>query len=104
MADKQRLLATEAERLREQITHHNYLYHVLDQPELSDAEYDALMRRLERLGREHPQLATPDSPTQRVGAAPAEKFAVVKHSRMILSLANALSAEEMIEFDARVKR
>ncbi|HTY56031.1 MAG TPA: NAD-dependent DNA ligase LigA [Candidatus Binataceae bacterium] len=104
MADELRRLADEAESLREQINHHNYLYHVLDQPEVSDAEYDALMRRLERLEREHPEVATPDSPTQRVGAAPADKFAVVKHSRMMLSLANALSAEEMREFDARVKR
>lgn len=104
MADEIRRLAAETERLREQINHHNYLYYVLDQPEISDAEYDALMRRLEQLERAHPELATPDSPTQRVGAAPAEKFAVVKHSRMMMSLANAMSAEEMREFDARVKR
>jgi len=104
MADELRRLEAEAESLREQINHHNYLYHVLDQPEVTDAEYDALMRRLEKLEREHPEVATPDSPTQRVGAAPAEKFAVVKHSRMMLSLSNALSAEEMREFDARVKR
>ena len=104
MADELRRLAVEAERLREQINRHNYLYYVLDQPEISDAEYDALMRQLEQLERAHPELATPDSPTQRVGAAPAEKFAVVKHSRMMMSLANAMSAEEMREFDARVKR
>ncbi len=97
-------LSAEAERLREQIRHHNYRYYVLDSPELSDAEYDALMRRLEALERAHPEVATPDSPTQRVGAAPAEKFGVVQHRRPMLSLSNALDAEEMIEFDQRVKR
>ena len=104
MTDQIRRLAAEAERLREQINRHNYLYYVLDQPEISDAEYDKLMHRLEQIEREHPDLVTPESPTQRVGAAPAEKFAVVKHSRMMLSLANAMSAEEMREFDGRIKR
>ena len=89
----------EIDKLREQINHHNYLYYVLDHPEVTDAEYDALMRRLEALEREHPEMLTPDSPTQRVGAAPSEKFAVVKHRRMMLSLANAMGAEEMREFD-----
>jgi len=97
-------LAAEAEHLREQIRHHNYRYYVLDSPEVSDAEYDAMMRRLEALEREHPEVATPDSPTQRVGAAPAEKFGVVQHSHPMLSLSNALSAEEMVEFDKRIKR
>jgi DNA ligase (NAD+) len=97
-------LAAEAEHLREQIRHHNYRYYVLDSPEISDAEYDALMRRLEALEREHPEVATPDSPTRRVGAAPAEKFGVVVHRRPMLSLSNALSAEEMVEFDKRIKR
>jgi DNA ligase (NAD+) len=97
-------LAAEAEHLREQIRHHNYRYHVLDEPEVSDAEYDGLMRRLEALERAHPEVATPDSPTQRVGAAPAEKFSVVQHRRPMLSLSNALDAEEMVEFDKRIKR
>ncbi len=98
MAEEKSLeeLAAEAEHLREQIRHHNYRYYVLDAPEISDAEYDALMRRLEALEREHPEVATPDSPTRRVGAAPAEKFGVVQHRRPMLSLSNALSAEEMI--------
>ena len=104
MTDQIRRLAAEAERLREQINRHNYLYYVLDQPEISDAEFDRLMHRLEQIEREHPELVAPDSPTQRIGAAPAEKFAVVKHSRMMLSLANAMSAEEMREFDGRIKR
>ncbi len=106
MAEERSLeeLAAEAERLREQIRHHNYRYYVLDSPEISDAEYDALMRRLEALERAHPEVATPDSPTQRVGAAPAEKFGVVQHRRPMLSLSNALSADEMVEFDKRIKR
>lgn len=94
----------EAEKLREQINRHNYLYYVLDAPEITDAEYDALMRRLEALERAHPELLTPDSPTQRVGAAPSEKFGVVVHRRMMSSLANAMDAEEMLEFDRRIKR
>ena len=93
-----------AVRLREQINHHNYRYHVLDDPEVSDAEYDAMMRELEALEQEHPELRTPDSPTQRVGAAPSEKFGVVVHRRMMMSLSNAMNAEEMVEFDKRIKR
>jgi DNA ligase (NAD+) len=91
----------ESDSLREQINRHNHLYYVLDNPELTDAEYDALMRRLEVLETEHPELLTPDSPTQRVGAQPSEKFAVVVHRRMMMSLANAMDAEEMREFDRR---
>jgi len=101
--DSQRL-AAQAEKLREEIDRANYRYHVLDDPEISDADYDQLMRRLEALEREHPELATPDSPTQRVGAAPSEKFGVVVHRRPMMSLANAMDAEEMREFDKRVKR
>ncbi len=97
-------LKAKAEKLRDQINHHNYLYHVLDAPEVSDAEYDRMMRELEELEREHPELLTPDSPTQRVGAAPSEKFGVVVHRRMMMSLANAMDAEEMVEFDKRIKR
>ena len=104
MADDLQQLAADAEKLREQINHHNYRYYVLDDPEVTDAEYDALMRRLEALEREHPELSTPDSPTQRVGAKPSEKFGVVVHRRMMLSLSNAMDAEEMLEFDQRVKR
>src|SRR6266849_11019302 len=104
MADDLQVLESEAEKLREQINHHNYRYYVLDDPEISDAEYDVLMRRLEALEREHPELLTPDSPTQRVGAAPSEKFATVRHRRPMLSLANAMDAEEMLEFDRRIKR
>jgi DNA ligase (NAD+) len=97
-------LETEAESLREQINHHNYRYYVLDDPEITDAEYDRLMRRLEELEQDHPEIRTPDSPTQRVGAAPSQEFGVVRHRRMMLSLGNAMSAEEMLEFDRRIKR
>ena len=97
-------LQAEAGRLREQIDRHNYRYYVLDDPEVTDTEYDRLMRRLEALERDHPDLLTPDSPTQRVGARPSEKFAVVVHRKPMLSLANAMDAAEMIEFDQRIKR
>src|SRR5713226_323172 len=104
MADDLQELESEAEKLREQINHHSYRYYVLDDPEVTDAEYDTLMRQLEALEREHPELRTADSPTQRVGAKPSEKFGVVVHRRMMLSLSNAMDAEEMLEFDQRVKR
>jgi DNA ligase (NAD+) len=97
-------LEKEAESLREQINHHNYRYYVLDDPEITDAEYDRLMRRLEELEQAHPEVRTPDSPTQRVGAAPSQEFGVVRHHRMMLSLGNAMNAEEMLEFDRRIKR
>ncbi len=104
MREDSHKLAAQAEKLRDEIDRANYCYYVLDQPEISDAEYDRLMRRLEALEREHPELATPDSPTQRVGAAPSEKFGVVVHRRPMMSLGNAMDAEEMREFDKRVKR
>ncbi|HEY6417453.1 MAG TPA: NAD-dependent DNA ligase LigA [Candidatus Binataceae bacterium] len=97
-------IRAEADKLREQLNQHNYRYYVLDDPEISDAEYDRLLRRFETIEREHPELLTPDSPTQRVGAAPSAKFAVVPHRRMMMSLANAMDAEEMREFDKRIKR
>jgi len=104
MREDSHKLAAQAEKLRDEIDRANYCYYVLDGPEISDAEYDQLMRRLEALEREHPELATPDSPTQRVGAAPSEKFGVVVHRRSMMSLGNAMDAEEMREFDKRVKR
>jgi len=91
-------------QLRSQLQYHNYRYYVLDDPEITDAEYDLLLRELEHLEREHPELITPDSPTQRVGAQPAEAFGAVVHSVPMLSLANAMNEEELLEFDARVKR
>ncbi len=94
----------EAARLRGDIERHNRLYYVLDAPEISDAEYDALFRRLQELEAAHPALCTDDSPTRRVGAPPAERFAKVRHSEPMLSLQNAMSEEEVLEFDQRVKR
>ena len=93
---------TEIEQLRAELERHNHLYHVLDDPEISDAEYDRLFRRLAELEEEHPDLIDPTSPTQRVGAAPADGFAVVYHSRPMLSLANAFSHEELRAFDRRM--
>ena len=84
-----------ADRLRKEINRHNHLYHVLDQPEVGDAEYDALMLELRGLEEQYPDLVTPDSPTQRVGAAPAEGFAEVEHPVPLLSLGNAFNDEDL---------
>src|SRR6185312_9979057 len=91
MAAKTETPAARAARLREQIDDANHRYHVLDDPDIPDAEYDALMRELEALEIEHPELATPDSPTQRVGAAPSSAFLSVRHEMPMLSLANAFT-------------
>lgn len=90
------------ESLREQIRHHNYLYHVLDAPEIPDIEYDRLVRELQALEEAHAELVTPDSPTQRVGATPIEAFGTVKHGLPMLSLDNAFSADEVRDFHRRV--
>ena len=92
------------EKLRQEINLHNYRYHVLDDPVVSDAEYDHLIWDLENLEKDFPDLVTSDSPTQRVGAAPLEKFAEVRHSIPMLSLANAFEEVMVREFDARVRR
>src|SRR5437764_272632 len=96
--------AARAEELRGQLRDASHRYYVLDAPTLSDAEYDRLFRELEQLEADHPDLITPDSPTRRVGAAPSEKFAKVTHRRQMMSLANAMTEEEFLEFDARVHR
>jgi DNA ligase (NAD+) len=90
------------EELREIINYHNYRYYVLDSPEISDAEYDELMKELRQLESEHPELVTPDSPTQRIGAPPVEAFGVVEHPQPLLSLANAFSYEELAAWHKRV--
>jgi DNA ligase (NAD+) len=90
--------------LRRTIEHHNRLYYVLDEPEISDADYDELLNELRALEDEHPDLRTPDSPTQRVGAAPLEKFEPVRHLQPMLSLANARNEEELRAWDARVRK
>ncbi|MCC7175559.1 MAG: NAD-dependent DNA ligase LigA [Bryobacterales bacterium] len=93
----------EVQRLRAELRRHEHLYYVLDRPEITDAEYDALMRRLRELEAAHPELAAPDSPTQRVGGKPREGFVKVKHSSPMLSLDNALNEGELREFDRRVR-
>lgn len=91
-------------KLREDIHYHNYCYYVLDSPVISDAEYDRLMRELIELEDKYPHLITPDSPTQRVGAAPLEKFGTVRHALPMLSLENAFDEAEAREFEQRIKR
>src|ERR1700689_469449 len=95
--------AAQIEKLRETLRHHERLYYVLDQPAVSDAEYDALMRELRDLEAQHPELLTPDSPTQRVGGKPREGFIKVAHSSPMLSLDNALNEAELRGFDRRVR-
>ena len=87
--------------LREKIRHHEYLYYVMDAPEITDAEYDLLMRELQALEQKHPELITPDSPTQRVGGKPKEGFPKQAHSRPMLSLDNAYNEEELRAWDRR---
>jgi DNA ligase (NAD+) len=89
--------------LHRQIEHHNYRYHVLDDPEISDAAYDRLMHELKALEAQHPELATPDSPTQRVGALPVGELRDVTHAMPMLSLDNAFADEDLVAFDRRVR-
>jgi DNA ligase (NAD+) len=91
------------EALREDIRHHEHLYYVLDAPELTDAEYDARMNQLKALEAEHPELITPDSPTQRVGGKPREGFVKTPHSRPMLSLDNAYNEDELRAWDQRIR-
>ncbi len=94
----------EAEKLRAEIERHNRLYYVEAAPEISDRDYDALLRRLEDLEKQFPDLRTPDSPTQRVGGAPLKDFESVRHTVPMISLANTYSKNELVEFDRRVKK
>src|SRR5258708_205928 len=96
-------VAVEIEDLRDTLRRHEHLYYVLDKPDISDAEYDGMMRRLQQLETQHPELIVPDSPTQRVGGKPREGFVKVAHSSPMLSLDNALNETEMREFDRRVR-
>ena len=93
-----------AQELRRQIEHHNHLYYVLDSPEISDQEYDALLRELQQIENEFPELVTPDSPTQRVGAEPLKAFGVVKHRRPLLSLGNAFTKDELKDWVQKVTK
>ena len=94
----------EVEDLRRQLERHNYLYYTLDRPEIPDEEYDRLLRRLTDLEKTHPELASPDSPTARVGAPPRKDFGSVRHTVPMLSLGNAFNEGEVLEFDRRLKR
>ncbi len=95
-------IVSEAEKLRHEIDEHNYRYHVLDDPIISDSEYDVLFQKLKKLEAEYPTLITPDSPTQRVGSKPLKEFKEVKHEIPMLSLENGFSEEEVVAFDERV--
>lgn len=101
MSDQER---ARIEELRRELTEHAYRYHVLDRPTISDAAYDVLYRELEELEARHPELTSPDSPTARVGAPPLDRFEPAPHRFPMLSLQNAFSVEELVDFDGRVKR
>ena len=92
------------EKLREEIRRHDYQYYVLDQPVISDAEYDSLMKQLIELEEKYPEFKSPNSPTQRVGGEPLKEFETVEHSIPMLSLSNAFDEGELIDFDRRVRR
>jgi DNA ligase (NAD+) len=91
-------------KLRDKINYHNYRYYILDDPEISDAEYDRLMRELQSLEQQYPEFITPDSPTQRVGATPLEAFETVTHTLPMLSLDNGFDEAEIREFDTRIRK
>src|SRR3982074_2371982 len=95
--------ASDIEHLRDELHRHEHLYYVLDRPEITDAEYDAMMRKLQEMEARHPELASPNSPTQRVGGKPREGFTKVRHSSAMLSLDNALNEAELRDFDRRVR-
>jgi DNA ligase (NAD+) len=96
-------IESQLEKLRAALRHHNYRYYVLDDPEVPDAEYDRLFRDLQALEADNPELVTPDSPTQRVGATPVSDFGAVSHDVPMLSLENAFGDDELTEFDRRVR-
>jgi DNA ligase (NAD+) len=103
-AKEGRGLAARADFLRREIERHNRLYYNEAAPELADAEYDRLFQELAKIEAEHPELATPDSPTQRVGSAPSEGFSEVAHRVPMLSLANAFDADDVAAFDRRCRK
>jgi DNA ligase (NAD+) len=92
------------EHLRKELHRHNYRYYILDDPEVSDAEYDRLLQELKSLENEYPQFSSPTSPTTRVGSPPLEKFSTIPHTIPMLSLDNAFSDGDIIDFDNRIKR
>src|SRR5277367_4674441 len=98
-----KFIEKEVEKLRAELRRHEHLYYVLDDPEITDAAFDRLMNKLKTLEAEHPEMVTPDSPSQRVGGAPREGFETVTHRRPMISLDNAYSFDELREFDRRVR-
>jgi len=92
------------EELKKEIHFHNYRYHVLDDPMISDSEYDQLLVEIRQIESQHPEWVTPDSPTQRAGAAPAEGFVKVQHPAPILSLANAYDADDLVAWRDRIAK
>jgi DNA ligase (NAD+) len=98
-----RELARRARELRNQLDHHNYRYYVLDDPEITDARFDALLRELQQLEAAHPELVHPDSPTQRVGGQPSREFREVVHAAPMLSLDNAFTEQDILDFDRRAR-
>ncbi|HEY2645625.1 MAG TPA: NAD-dependent DNA ligase LigA [Candidatus Acidoferrales bacterium] len=102
-ANKSRQISTQIEKLRDDLRRHEYLYFVLDEPEISDIKFDGMMKELKRLETENPELVTPDSPTQRVGGTPRTGFETRQHSPAMMSLDNTYSTEELEDFDRRVR-
>src|ERR1700675_2663213 len=100
---KNAAIAKQMEKLREELRRHEYLYFVQDDPEISDVKFDRMMKELKGLEAEHPELVTPDSPTQRVGGAPRKGFETRQHSPAMMSLDNTYSTEELEDFDRRVR-
>ena len=97
-------IVSRVKQLRQSLHHHNYRYYVLDDPEISDVEYDNMMRELVRLEADWPELTSPDSPSVRVGAPPLSKFETTSHSVPMLSLDNGFHDSEIIDFDRRIKK
>ncbi|MFC2133522.1 hypothetical protein ACFLTH_02795 [Bacteroidota bacterium] len=98
-----KVLIQKIEHLKEEIRRHDYNYHVLAQPEISDYDYDQLLKKLEKLESEHPDLITPDSPTQRVSSDLTKEFISIRHEVPMLSLSNSYDEDELIDFDRRVR-
>ena len=90
-----------AEELRDELRHHDYRYHVLDDPEISDIEFDTLLRDLQAIEKEHPELVTPDSPTQRIGGPVSDLFAPVRHRERMFSMDNVENVEDLEAWEAR---
>lgn len=103
-SDQLKLAQQQHQELSQQLHHHNYRYHALDQPEISDAEYDQLLQKLLNIEKQFPELTTPDSPSQRIGSKPLDGFIEAAHAKPMLSLENAFNAEDLVNFDTRTKR